>query len=132
MKKMSLELKEMELQFGQLQLVSGSALAPLAKELLPEIIPLLKSSAKFINKNKTEIAEFATTLVKLVGIYEALKVARAGYMKASAISSAFGALDTVEQSALTASQERTISKSIAADGQRFARMRREAIKLRKQ
>lgn len=128
MKKMSLELKEMELQFGQLQLVSGSALAPLAKELLPEIIPLLKSSAKFINKNKTEIAEFATTLVKLVGIYEALKVARAGYMKASAISSAFGALDTVEQSALTASQERTISKSIAADGQRFARMRREAIK----
>lgn len=128
MKKMNLELKEMELQFGQLQLVSGSALAPLAKELLPEIIPLLKSSAKFINKNKTEIAEFATTLVKLVGIYEALKVARAGYMKASAISSAFGALDTVEQSALTASQERTISKSIAADGQRFARMRREAIK----
>lgn len=128
MKKMSLELKEMELQFGQLQLVSGSALAPLAKELLPEIIPLLKSSAKFINKNKTEIAEFATTLVKLVGIYEALKVARAGYMKASAISSAFGTLDTVEQSALTASQERTISKSIAADGQRFARMRREAIK----
>lgn len=128
MKKMSLELKEMELQFGQLQLVSGSALAPLAKELLPEIIPLLKSSAEFINKNKTEIAEFATTLVKLVGIYEALKVARAGYMKASAISSAFGALDTVEQSALTASQERTISKSIAADGQRFARMRREAIK----
>lgn len=128
MKKMSLELKEMELQFGQLQLVSGSALAPLAKELLPEIIPLLKSSAEFINKNKSEIAEFATTLVKLVGIYEALKVARAGYMKASAISSAFGALDTVEQSALTASQERTISKSIAADGQRFARMRREAIK----
>jgi hypothetical protein len=128
MKKMSLELKEMELQFGQLQLVSGSALAPLAKELLPEIIPLLKSSAEFINKNKTEIAEFATTLVKLVGIYEALKVARAGYMKASAISSAFGALDTVEQSALTASQERTISKSIAADGQRFARMRRETIK----
>lgn len=128
MKKMSLELKEMELQFGQLQLVSGSALAPLAKELLPEIIPLLKSSAEFINKNKTEIAEFATTLVKLVGIYEALKVARAGYMKASAISSAFGALDTVKQSALTASQERTISKSIAADGQRFARMRREAIK----
>lgn len=128
MKKMSLELKEMELQFGQLQLVSGSALAPLAKELLPEIIPLLKSSAEFINKNKTEIAEFATTLVKLVGIYEALKVARAGYMKASAISSAFGALDTVEQSVLTASQERTISKSIAADGQRFARMRREAIK----
>lgn len=128
MKKMSLELKEMELQFGQLQLVSGSALAPLAKELLPEIIPLLKSSAEFINKNKTEIAEFATTLVKLVGIYEALKVARAGYMKASAISSAFGALDTVEQSALTASQEWTISKSIAADGQRFARMRREAIK----
>ena len=128
MKKMSLELKEMELQFGQLQLVSGSALAPLAKELLPEIIPLLKSSAEFINKNKTEIAEFTTTLVKLIAIYEALKVARAGYMKVSAFSSAFGVLGTVEQSALTASQERAINRSIAANERQFAKMRTEAIK----
>lgn len=131
MHKASLQLKEMELQFGQLKLASGAAITPLVMELLPQLLPYLQESAVWINKNKNEIASTAKTLVQIVALYESIKIAKKAAAAVNAVVSTVKnsqspmGLDTVE---LTRAQEAQINKALRDNERVYAQMRREAIK----
>ncbi len=132
MHKASLQLKEMELQFGQLKLASGAAITPLVMELLPQLLPYLQESAVWINKNKNEIASTAKTLVQIVALYESIKIAKKAAAAVNAVVStvknsqgSMGGLDTAE---LTRAQEVQINKALRDNERVYAQMRREAIK----
>lgn len=131
MHKASLQLKEMELQFGQLKLASGAAITPLVMELLPQLLPYLQESAVWINKNKNEIASTAKTLVQIVALYESIKIAKKAAATVNAVVSTVKnsqspmGLDTAE---LTRAQEAQINKALRDNERVYAQMRREAIK----
>lgn len=131
MHKASLQLKEMELQFGQLKLASGAAITPLVMELLPQLLPYLQESAVWINKNKNEIASTAKTLVQIVALYESIKIAKKAAAAVNAVVSIVKnsqspmGLDTAE---LTRAQEAQINKALRDNERVYAQMRREAIK----
>lgn len=131
MHKASLQLKEMELQFGQLKLASGAAITPLVMELLPQLLPYLQESAVWINKNKNEIASTAKTLVQIVALYESIKIAKKAAAAVNAVvstvknSQSSMGLDTAE---LTRAQEAQINKALKDNERVYAQMRREAIK----
>lgn len=131
MHKASLQLKEMELQFGQLKLASGAAITPLVMELLPQLLPYLQESAVWINKNKNEIASTAKTLVQIVALYESIKIAKKAAAAVNAVVSTVKnsqspmRLDTAE---LTRAQEAQINKALRDNERVYAQMRREAIK----
>jgi len=131
MHKASLQLKEMELQFGQLKLASGAAITPLVMELLPQLLPYLQESAVWINKNKNEIASTAKTLVQIVALYESIKIAKKAAAAVNAVISTVKnsqspmGLDTAE---LTRAQEAQINKALRDNERVYAQMRREAIK----
>lgn len=131
MHKASLQLKEMELQFGQLKLASGAAITPLVMELLPQLLPYLQESAVWINKNKNEIASTAKTLVQIVALYESIKIAKKAAAAVNAVVSTVKnsqnpmGLDTAE---LTRAQEAQINKALKDNERVYAQMRREAIK----
>lgn len=131
MHKASLQLKEMELQFGQLKLASGAAITPLVMELLPQLLPYLQESAVLINKNKNEIASTAKTLVQIVALYESIKIAKKAAAAVNAVVSTVKnlqspmGLDTAE---LTRAQEAQINKALRDNERVYAQMRREAIK----
>lgn len=131
MHKASLQLKEMELQFGQLKLASGAAITPLVMELLPQLLPYLQESAVWINKNKNEIASTAKTLVQIVALYESIKIAKKAAAAVNAVVSTVKnsqgsmGLDTTE---LTRAQEAQINKALRDNERVYAQMRREAIK----
>lgn len=133
----SREFKVMDAQMGQLKLAAGSALAPLVQEMLPQILPMLQTSADFIKKNKTEIAEVTGTVVKLIAAYEAFKMAKKGV---EAINTIRGVLTpkTVDRNAeiaeietLSKAQERQINKAIADSDRMYAKMRKEAVETAK-
>lgn len=131
MHKASLQLKEMELQFGQLKLASGAAITPLVMELLPQLLPYLQESAVWINKNKNEIASTAKTLIQIVALYESIKIAKKAAAAVNAVVSTVKnsqgpmGLDTAE---LTRAQEAQINKALRDNERVYAQMRREAIK----
>lgn len=131
MHKASLQLKEMELQFGQLKLASGAAITPLVMELLPQLLPYLQESAVWINKNKNEIASTAKMLVQIVALYESIKIAKKA---AAAVSTAVETVRNaqrpiaVDTSELTRAQEAQIKKALRDNERVYAQMRREAIK----
>ena len=131
MHKASIQLKEMELQFGQLKLASGAAITPLVMELLPQLLPYLQESAVWINKNKNEIASTAKTLVQIVALYESIKIAKKAAAAVNAVVSTVKnsqspmGLDTAE---LTRAQEAQINKALRDNERVYAQMRREAIK----
>ncbi|MDU3190516.1 phage tail tip lysozyme [Veillonella parvula] len=131
MHKASLQLKEMELQFGQLKLASSAAITPLVMELLPQLLPYLQESAVWINKNKNEIASTAKTLVQIVALYESIKIAKKAAAAVNAVVSTVKnsqspmGLDTAE---LTRAQEAQINKALRDNERVYAQMRREAIK----
>lgn len=131
MHKASLQLKEMELQFGQLKLASGAAITPLVMELLPQLLPYLQESAVWINKNKNEIASTAKTLVQIIALYESIKIAKKAAAAVNAVVSTVKnsqspmGLDTAE---LTRAQKAQINKALRDNERVYAQMRREAIK----
>ena len=131
MHKASLQLKEMEMQFGQLKLASGAAITPLVMELLPQLLPYLQESAVWINKNKNEIASTAKTLIQIVALYESIKIAKKAAAAVNAVVSTVKnsqgpmGLDTAE---LTRAQEAQINKALRDNERVYAQMRREAIK----
>lgn len=126
-----MQMQEVNLQFGKLKAVAGSALAPLVMEILPPVMEGLSTTAGLIKENKEAIGTTIVTITKLVAAYEALKLAKtaAGAIQ-TAVESVNGSGDVAEaeQQALSKAQERRINKSIADSDRMYAQMRREAIK----
>lgn len=128
-----MQMQEVNLQFGKLKTVAGGALAPLAMEILPQVMEGLSWTATKVKENKDAIATTVVTLTKLVAAYEALKLAKkaasaVGRVVDTVRSSTVDQANEAQQQALSKAQERRINKAIADSDRMYAQMRREAIK----
>ena len=128
-----MQMQEVNLQFGKLKTVAGGALAPLAMEILPQVMEGLSWTATKVKENKDAIATTVVTMTKLVAAYEALKLAKKAASAVSRVvdtvrSSTVDQANEAQQQALSKAQERRINKAIADSDRMYAKMRREAIK----
>ena len=85
------EMKLINMQFSQLKVAGGAALAPLAKEFLPLALEGLSKAAVFIKENSTQIKTLTTDLVKLYAVYKSIQAVRAiGTKATSAVKTTVG------------------------------------------
>ena len=118
------EMKLINMQFGQLKVAGGAALAPLAKEFLPLALEGLSKAAVFIKNNSAEIKTLTTDLVKLYAVYKSIQAVRAiGTKATSAVKSTVGKAlggnaEVVEaektQAEITKVQQRAITRRMTA------------------
>lgn len=118
------EMKLINMQFGQLKVTGGAALAPLAKEFLPLALEDLSKAAVFIKDNSSQIKTLTTDLVKLYAVYKSIQAVRAiGTKATSAVKSTVGkalggSAEVAEaektQAELTKVQQRAINKRMTA------------------
>lgn len=114
------EMKLINMQFGQLKVTGGAALAPLAKEFLPLALEGLSKAAVFIKDNSSQIKTLTTDLVKLYAVYKSIQAVRAiGTKATSAVKSTVGkalggSAEVAEaektQAEITKVQQRAINK----------------------
>ncbi len=128
-----MQIQEVNMQFSKLGTVAGGAFAPLAMEILPQVMEGLSWTATKVKENKDAIATTVVTLTKLVAAYEALKLAKKAASAVSRVvdtvrSSTVDQANEAQQQALSKAQERRINKAIADSDRMYAQMRREAIK----
>ncbi len=118
MHKIDQEMKVINMQLGQLKSAGGAALAPIAKEILPEILSGLQSTAKFIKENGTAIKETTKNVVELIAVYKSLQAARSIALKVgSAVSAVTShkeeiAANEAKEDTLTKQQEKAIAQRI--------------------
>ncbi|WP_296822609.1 hypothetical protein [uncultured Megasphaera sp.] len=126
-------IKVMQMQLGQLELAAGSAFSPLVEEILPELLPYLQDTAKWLAANKTAVADYASYVVKLAAAYEGLKVARAGVSAGAGLVSMLstGASSTAA-AALSRTQQKQIEDAVKAAERSYTKIRNEAIKTAQQ
>lgn len=118
------EMKLINMQFGQLKVTGGAALAPLAKEFLPLTLEGLSKAAVFIKNNSTQIKTLTTDLVKLYAVYKSIQAVRAiGTKATSAVKSTVGkalggnaevAEAEKTQAEITKVQQRAITRRMTA------------------
>ena len=118
------EMKLVNMQFGQLKVAGGAALAPLAKEFMPVVLKGLSEAAVFIKNNSTQIKTLTTDLVKLYAIYKSIQAVRAISTKAgSAVKTTIGkalgnnaevAEAEKTQAEITKVQQRAITRRMTA------------------
>lgn len=118
------EMKLINMQFGQLKVAGGAAVAPLAKEFLPLALEDLSKAAVFIKNNSTQIKTLTTDLVKLYAVYKSIQAVRAiGTKATSAVKSTVGkalggSAEVAEaektQAEITKVQQRAINKRMTA------------------
>jgi hypothetical protein len=110
-------IKQINMQLGGLKLASGVALAPLAKEVLENVLPLLRQMAEWFSKNREEITEITKLVAELVVSYEALKLGM------NAVKSIQAFKDHIEQAVEAASKVATASaEEVATTNSANARM----------
>lgn len=136
MHKMSLDMKVMQMEAQQVQLAFTSALAPVGESVFPVIIEGLTESATWLAKNKTEIRETTTAVVKFVAAYKGIKLAsgavnavRMFWIEARQAAIASAAAQTATQTEITAAHEREIAKRIAAVERASQQQQNAAIKV---
>lgn len=144
MHKAYMDMQEVNMQFGKLGVVAGSALAPLVSQILPSVQAGLAKVATLIAQNKNEINTVIVEGTKLLAIYKTLQLASkavtAGKNMYDTARSALGAGKKNSSTAqeekqldqLTKKQERYIQKSIADSDRMYQKRRKEAIKTAEQ
>lgn len=118
------EMKLINMQFGQLKVAGGAAVAPLAKEFLPLALEGLSKAAVFIKDNSSQTKTLTTDLVKLYAVYKSIQAVRAiGTKATSAVKSTVGkalggSAEVAEaektQAEITKVQQRAIDKRMTA------------------
>lgn len=109
------EMKVMSMQMGQIKLIVGNTLAPIAAEILPKISNELAYGAKLVKEHKDGIIEISGGLIKVLAIYKSIQAARAvASTVGKAVDTVRGALgstkEIAQEEALTKAQERAIAK----------------------
>ena len=144
MHKAYMDMQEVNMQFGKLGVVAGSALAPLVSQILPSVQAGLAKVATLIAQNKNEISTVIVEGTKLLAIYKTLQLASkavtAGKNMYGAVRNTLGAGQKNSSTAqeekqldqLTKKQERYIQKSIADSDRMYQKRRKEAIKTAEQ
>lgn len=116
MHKMSVEMKELEMQAGQLKIAAGSILVDIFHGQGGQVSGTLAYWAKLIADNRTQIASTTAEALKLLAAYEAIKVARTvgnsmmGAWNSHSATADLNAINASQEAALTAQQERSIVK----------------------
>lgn len=144
MHKAYMDMQEVNMQFGKLGVVAGSALAPLVSQILPSVQVGLAKVATLIAQNKTAISTVIVEGTKLLAIYKSLQMASkavtAGKNMYNTARNVLGAGQKTGSTAqeekqldqLTKKQERYIQKSIADSDRMYQKRRKEAIKTAEQ
>lgn len=144
MHKAYMDMQEVNMQFGKLGVVAGSALAPLVSQILPSVQAGLAKVATLIAQNKTAISTVIVEGTKLLAIYKSLQMASkavtAGKNMYNTARNVLGAGQKSSSTAqeekqldqLTKKQERYIQKSIADSDRMYQKRRKEAIKTAEQ
>ena len=144
MHKVYMDMQEVNMQFGKLGVVAGSALAPLVSQILPSVQAGLAKVATLIAQNKSEISTVIVEGTKLLAIYKTLQMASkavtAGKNMYNTARNVLGAGQKSSSTAqeekqldqLTKKQERYIQKSIADSDRMYQKRRKEAIKTAEQ
>lgn len=144
MHKAYMDMQEVNMQFGKLGVVAGSALAPLVSQILPSVQAGLAKVATLIAQNKNEISTVIVEGTKLLAIYKTLQMASkavtAGKNMYNTARNVLGAGQKSSSTAqeekqldqLTKKQERYIQKSIADSDRMYQKRRKEAIKTAEQ
>lgn len=109
------EMKVMSMQMGQIKLIVGNTLAPIAAEILPKISNELAYGAKLVKEHKDGIIEISGELIKVLAIYKSIQAARSvASTVGKAVDTVRGALgntkEIAQEEALTKAQERAIAK----------------------
>lgn len=105
------EMKVMNMQMGQIKLVVGNTLAPMAADILPVISNELAYGAKLIKEHKDGIITVSSELIKVLAIYKSIQAAQSVVSKVRDFAGMFRTTEaTAEQEALTKAQERAIAK----------------------
>ena len=109
------EMKVMSMQMGQIKLIVGNTLAPIAAEVLPKISNELAYGAKLVKEHKDGIITVSTELIKVLAIYKSIQAARSVANKVGDAYSAVrgvlgGAKQEAQEEALTKAQERAIKR----------------------
>lgn len=144
MHKAYMDMQEVNMQFGKLGVVAGSALAPLVSQILPSVQAGLAKVATLIAQNKNEISTVIVEGTKLLAIYKTLQMASkavtAGKNMYNTARNVLGAgqkngstaQEEKQLDQLTKKQERYIQKSIADSDRMYQKRRKEAIKTAEQ
>ena len=144
MHKAYMDMQEVNMQFGKLGVVAGSALAPLVSQILPSVQVGLAKVATLIAQNKNEISTVIVEGTKLLAIYKTLQMASkavtAGKNMYNTARNVLGAgqkngstaQEEKQLDQLTKKQERYIQKSIADSDRMYQKRRKEAIKTAEQ
>lgn len=106
------QMKVMNMQFGQIKLIAGDALAPIAADILPKIANEMAYVSKLVKEHKEGIYEVTRALVTTVALYKSISAARAIATKASTFVSSLTstAQAGAQEEALTKAQERAIAR----------------------
>ena len=119
MQQLNQDLKLMEMQLGQLNNAGGAVLAPIATQVLPEILNGLSETTKFLVNNKTEIKEITKTALELLVIYKSMQAVGklgggvAGFWENAKLQAMQNiGNNQTDNLALTASQEKSINKRV--------------------
>ena len=116
MHKMSVQMKELEMQAGQLKIAAGSILVDIFHGQGGQIGDTLAYCAKLIADNRTQIASTTAEVLKLLAAYEAIKIASTvgssmmGAWNSHSTKADLNAINTAQEASLTAQQERSILK----------------------
>lgn len=144
MHKVYMDMQEVNMQFGKLGVVAGSALAPLVSQILPSVQAGLAKVATLIAQNKSEISTVIVEGTKLLAIYKTLQMASkavttgknmyntARNVLGAGQKSSSTAQEEKQLDQLTKKQERYIQKSIADSDRMYQKRRKEAIKTAEQ
>lgn len=106
------QMKVMNMQFGQIKLIAGDALAPIAADILPKIANEMAYVSKLVKEHKEGLYEVTRALVTTVALYKSISAARTIATKASTFVSSLTstAQAGAQEEALTKAQERAIAR----------------------
>ena len=116
MHKMSVQMKELEMQAGQLKIAAGSILVDIFHGQGGQVGDTLAYWSKLIADNRTQIASTTAEALKLLAAYEAIKVASTvgssmmGAWNSHSAKADLNAINAAQEASLTAQQERSIVK----------------------
>ena len=129
------EMEIVKMQAGQMGLAFTGALAPVAQEVFPPIMSGLQSTAAFLAENKSGVIGYTKEVLTLVVAYKSLQalstvagsIGTAWQVAAAQVEASMVATGTATAT-LTASQEKSITRAVAASNKGYAKMEADAVK----
>lgn len=128
-------MRVVELQASQVGLAFASALAPVAKEVFPEVAGSMTSIASALSENKAEVIDLTKDVLEMVVAYKSVQMGataataiQAFWQNAAAAAAASTTAQALSSAELTVAQERSIARAVAASNRGYAKMEADAVR----